>query len=174
MTSRTSRRIARAVRQTKRGAHLGLSLAKTASSAAKLGISSGVVLAHRSPIIAAAMASPASANAIELPRMGSEKALAAFSAGPSIFSNLMSAHLAWVKFGLAQARLGGMAFESFVRTRATPLMAGQIVAETTERALANTMDATMNLSHAGQAMFQQALRPFQKAVSANAERLTRQ
>ena len=174
MTARTSRRIARAIRQTKKGAHLGVSLAKAAGSAAKLGISSGVVLAHRGPILAAAIASPASANATEIQRMGSEKALAAFSAETSIFSNLMSAQLAWMKFGLVQARLGGMAFEGFVRARSKPLMAGQIIAETAEKALANTMDAAMNLSHAGQAVFQQALRPFQKAVSANAVRLARQ
>jgi hypothetical protein len=123
--------------------------------------------------MATALASPASANAAELQRMGSEKALAAYLAGTSIFSNLMAVQLAWMKFGLAQARLGGMAFDGFVRSRGTPLMAGRIVAESTERALANSVDAAMNLSHTGQAVMQQALRPFQKAVSANAERLSR-
>ena len=173
MTSRTSHRIARTIRRQKKGAKLGLSLAKTVRSARALSISSGVVLAHRGPIMAAAMASPASANAAELQRMGAEKTVAAFSAGTGLFSNLMAVQLAWVKFALAQARLGGMAFDGFVRSRATPLTAGRIVAETTERALANSVDAAMNLSKAGQLMMQQTLRPFQKAVFANAERLSR-
>lgn len=173
MKSRTSRRIARAIRQTKKVANLGLSLAKTASDASKLGISSGVVVAHRGPIMAAAMALPASANAPELRRMGSEKALAAFSAGSNIFSGLMAAQLAWMKFGFAQARLGAIVFEGFLQAKAMPLTAGRVVAETTERALANSVDAAMSLSQTGQLLWQQAARPFQKAVSANAERLAR-
>jgi hypothetical protein len=105
--------------------------------------------------------------------MGSEKALAACSAGTHIFSGLMAAQLAWMKFGFAQARLGGIVFEGFLQAKATPLTAGRVVAETTERAWANGVDAATNLSQMGQRLWQQAARPFQQAVTANAERLAR-
>lgn len=168
-----SRRIARAIRQTKSIASLGLSLAKTASSASKLAISSGAVVGHRGPIMAAAMALPTLANSAEIQRMGSEKALAAFSAGPSMFSALMAAQLAWTKFALTQASVGGTMFQGLLQSKVTPLTAGQIVAAAAERSWANNFDAAMSLSRTGQSMLQQAFRPFQKAVSANAERLSR-
>lgn len=169
----TSRRIARTIRQTKSVASLGLSLAKTASSASKLAISSGAVVGHRGPMMVAAMALPASANSAEMQRMGPEKALAAFSAGTSIFSALMAAQFAWTKFALNQASLGGMMFQGLLQPKVTPLTAGRIVAAATERSWANNFDAAMSLSRTGQSMLQKAFGPFQKAVSANAERLSR-
>ena len=173
MKSPTARRIARSIRHTKKAAHLGLSLAKTANAATKLAVSSGVVLAHRGPMMAAAMALPASANAPELQRMGSEKALAAFSAGTNIISGLVAAQLAWTKFGFAQAQLGTIMFEGFFRAKATPFSAGRVAAETTERAWANGVEATMNFSQMGQVLWQRAARSFQTPVSANAARLAR-
>jgi len=169
----TSHRIARTVRATKNMASLGVSLAKTASSASKLAISSDTVVGHRGPIMAAAMALPTSANSAEIQRMGSEKALAAVSAGTSMFSALMAAQLAWTKFALTQARIGGTMFQGLLQSKVTPLTAGRIVAGATERSWANSFDAAVNLSRTGQSMLQHAFRPFQKAVSANAERLSR-
>src|SRR5688572_21851675 len=127
MTS-ASRRMARTIRQTKSVARLGLSLAKTASSASKLAISSGGVAGHRGPMMLAAMALPASANAAEMQRMGSEKALAALSAGPGILSALVAAQFAWTKFALAQASLGGTIVQGLLQSKATPLTAGRVLA----------------------------------------------
>jgi hypothetical protein len=169
MTS-TSRRMARTIRQTKSVANLGLSLARTARSASKLAISSGGVVGHRGPMMVAAMASPSPANAADLQRMGSEKALAAFSAGTSIVSALVAAQFAWTKFALTQASVGGMMFQGLLQSKVTPLAAGRIVAAAAERSWANNFDAAVSLSRTGQSMVQQAFRPFQKAVSANAER----
>jgi hypothetical protein len=168
-----SRRMARTIRQTKSIASVGLSLAKTASSASKLAMSSGGVVGHRGPMMVAAMALPSLANAAEMQRMGSEKALAALSAGPSILSAFVAAQLAWTKFALTQASLGGMMFQGLLQSKATPLTAGRVLAAATERSWANSFDAAMSLSRTGQSMMQQAFRPFQKAVSANAERLAR-
>lgn len=173
MKSQTSRRIARPLRQTKKAANLGLSLAKTAADATKLAVSSGVVVAHRGPMMAAAMALPAAANAPELQRMGSEKGLAAFSAGTNMISGLVAAQLTWTKFAFAQAQLGTLMFAGFFRAKATPFTAGRVVAETTERAWANGVEAAMNFSQMGQVLWQRAAKSYQKPVSANAERLAR-
>jgi hypothetical protein len=173
MKSQASPRIARSIRQTKKAANLGLSLAKTANAATKLAVSSGVVVAHRGPMMAAAMALPVSADAPELQKMGSEKAIAAFSAGTNMISGLVAAQLTWTKFAFAQAQLGTSMFAGFFRAKATPFAAGLVVAETTERAWANGVEAAMTFSQMGQVIWQRAARSFQKPVSANAERLAR-
>ena len=82
----------------------------------------------------------------------------------------MAAQLGWSKFSLDQARA---VLEGFLHSKVTPLSAGRIALATAERAMANSFEAALNLSRTGQLMLQDAFRPFQKAVTANAARLSR-
>lgn len=172
MKSRKSRRIARAARQTGKAMKLGLSLAATARKAGDLGMGAGAVIGRRSPMIAAAMNSPAAALNPELARMGAEKAVAAVSVGMGMMPNLFAMQMAWMKFGMNQVRLAAMAFDGMVRA-GSPLAAARAFAGAAERSIANGIDVAQSLSQSGRAMTDRAMKPLQKAVSANSKRLAR-
>lgn len=170
---RNSRRIRRAARQTGKAFNLALAAAKTARKAGALGTAAGAVIARRSPMIAAAMSTPAAALNPELARMGSEKAAAAVSVGMSMIPNIFAMQMAWMKYGMNQARLAAMAFESMMRA-GSPVAAARVFAGTAERTFANSVDAAQSLSQSGRAMTDRAMKPLKKAVAANDKRLSRQ
>ena len=157
--SRRSNRISRAIRQTKKVGRLSGSLAKNARSVAALGVSSGVAEEKRGPIIASALNSPAASP--EPARMKSAKALAAFSAGTTVFSSLMAAQLTWMKFGFTQARLLSMACNGLLDTKTNPFKAGRVFVEAAELMFANNVETTLDLSRTGQTLLGRAMTPFQ-------------
>lgn len=172
MKSRNSRRLRRAARQTGKAFNLALAAAKTARKAGALGTAAGAVIGRRSPLIAAAMTTPGAALNPELARMGSEKAVAAVSVGMSMIPNIFAMQMAWMKFGMNQVRLAAMAFDGMVRA-GSPLAAARAVAGAAERSFANGVDAAQSLSQSGRAMTDRAMKPLQKAVTANDKRLSR-
>lgn len=172
MKSRNTRRVRRAARQTVKAFKIGRSAAKTARKASELGIAAGAVIGRRSPIVAAALNSPAAALNPELARMGSEKAVAAVSVGMGMIPNLFAMQMAWMKYGMTQARLAGMTIEGVLRA-SSPLAAARAFAGGAERSVANGVDTAQSVSHSSRAMADRAMKPLQKAVSANAKRLSR-
>lgn len=172
MKSRNSRRIARAARQTGKAFKLGLSAAKTARKASGLAVAAGTVIGRRSPIITAALNAPAAALNPELARMGSEKAAAAVSVGMGMIPNLFAMQIAWMKYGMTQARLAGMTIEGLLRA-SSPWAAARAVAGGAERSVASSVDTAQGLSQSSRLLADRAMKPLQKAVSANAKRLSR-
>jgi len=172
MKSRNTRRVRRAARQTVKAFKIGRSVAKTARKAGELGVAAGAVIGRRNPMIAAAMSSPAAALNPELARMGSEKAVAAMSVGMGMIPNLFAMQMAWMKYGMTQARLAGMTIEGVLRA-SSPWAAARAFAGGAERSIASSVDTAQTLSQSGGSMADRAMRPLKKTVSANAKRLSR-
>ena len=151
---------------------LGASFAKSAQAAGELGAASGIVINRRGQMLGAAIGDPLAAANPEFVRMGAEKAIAMSSIGTASVSNILAFQRTWMNLGLAQVRLATAVTGALLQSR-SPAAAAKVVGRAAERALADSVDAALDVARSGQAMVDGALKPLHRAASRNAKRLSR-
>lgn len=172
MNSRISRKISRALRHTKKSIGIGASLAKSAQAAGELAVASGVVINRRGQMLGAAVGAPLAGANPEFVRMGAEKAIAMSSIGTGMFPNILALQRTWMNLGLVQVRLATVMTGALLQS-SSPAVAAKVIARAAEKALADGVDAVLDVAQSGQAIVDGALKPLHRAASLNAKRLSR-